>query len=165
MIVLQDTGRTALAKALAAMPAYFAWGRGNGAWQEPPAVPTTGAMQNEIGRCLVTVKEFVTPATADDYTYTVPGADVGLLLYYKKSAVPTPWLYVQANFGFFDADGETVRECALYFGTTVKPDTPPGHRYINAAQVETPGDMYCLEYRKPDPRERKQVAEFIVLPL
>lgn len=165
MIVLQDTGRTALAKALAAMPAYFAWGRGDGAWQNPPAVPTDGQMVSEIGRSLVTVKEFVTPATEADYDYMAPEGVGDNILYYKKSAVPTPWLYLQANFGFFDADTETVRECALFFGTTVTPDTPAGHRYISAAQVATPGDMYTLEYRMPSPRERKQETEYLILPL
>ncbi len=165
MYVLQDPGRIALAKMLAATPAYFAWGRGDGAWQVPPAVPTAGQMLDEIGRSLVTAKEYVVPATEADYDYMAPeGAGDGVL-YYKKSAAPSPWLYVQANFSFFDADGETVRECALFFGTTVTPDTPAGHRYISVAQVATPGDMYALQYRKPAPRERKQETEYLILPL
>ena len=165
MIVLQDTGRIALAKALAAMPAYFAWGRGDGAWQGPPAVPIAGQMRDEIGRSLATIVEYVVPATEADYDYMAPEGVGDNILYYKKSAQPSQWLYLQANFGFFDADGETVRECALFFGTTVTPDTPPGHRYITAGQVATPGDMYTMEYRKPSPRERKQETEFLILPL
>ena len=168
MIAMQDEGRTALAMALETMPSYFAWGRGDGAWQEPPAIPTVGGpLLDEIGRSLVTVKQFVEPTTADDPTYfcTAPEGVGENILYYKKSDVPTKWLYLRADFGYFDADGETVREVALFVGATVKPDTPPGHRYIPASQVANRGQRLTLEYRRPSPRERKEEEEYLVITL
>ena len=168
MIAMQDEGRTALAMALEAMPSYFAWGRGDGVWQNPPAMPTNGGpLIDEIGRSLVTLKQYVEPTTADDPTYfcTVPEGPNDNLLYYKKSDVPTKWLYVRSEFGYFDADGETVREVALFIGATVTPDTPPGHRYIPFSQVANPGYRLTLEYRRPSPRERKEEAEYLVLTL
>ena len=40
MQTLQDAGRIALAKSLAAMAVHIAWGRGDGAWTAPPANPS-----------------------------------------------------------------------------------------------------------------------------
>lgn len=162
--VLQDAGRIALAKALAAMPAHFAWGRGDGAWGAPPAVPSDRtALLNEVGRRLATTVRFVLPAAAADYDVEIgQGAEKK---YYKFSADPTPWLYLRAEFSTDDALGEDIRECGLFFGTQAKADVPAGLRYLTPAQLQDPGFIYHLTFRSKNTREGQKANEEAVLPL
>ena len=68
MAVLQDQGRTALARAIAAQSLYLAWGRGLPAWDAvPEAEPTTAAaLVDEIGRRQVTAVQYVEPDVAGE---------------------------------------------------------------------------------------------------
>lgn len=161
MQILQDAGRIALARALAAQTAFIAWGRGDGAWTAAPATPSNRtALLDEIGRRQAVVG-YVTPATSEDYDVELPGA-----VFYKVSTEPTPYLHVRATFGFGDAVGETVRESGVFFGTVPGAGVPPGQRYLLPADVATPGDLYSLELRPPSARSgtTKSVEE-VVIPL
>lgn len=162
MQVLQDAGRIALAQALAAMPVYIAWGRGDGAWTVPPATPSNRtALLDEIGRRKVVDVAYALPASAADYDVELPGN-----IYYKRSVEPTPYLLLATTFGFEEAVGETVRECAVFFGTTTAVGVPAGQRYLEPADIATPGAMYSLEYRAPTPRSgTTKATEEIVIPL
>lgn len=162
MQTLQDAGRIALAKSLAAMPVHIAWGRGDGAWPAPPATPADRTtLLDEIGRRTVVDVGYAVPGTAQDHDIEMPGQ-----VYYKTSPVPTPFLLLRTTFGFGDAQGETVRECGVFFGTVAKAGVPPGQRYLTPAEVENPGTVYCLEYRSPVLRSgTTKATEEIVIPL
>ncbi|RYF02240.1 MAG: hypothetical protein EOO32_00650 [Comamonadaceae bacterium] len=159
MAVLQDKGREALARAIAAQTIHLAWGRGLPAWDgAPDAEPTTATgLVDEIGRRLVTAVQFVQPDAAG--AIELPDGSR-----YATSAQPTKWLHVQWTFDFADAAGEQVRELGIFVGGTVVAGLPPGQRYFPAAQVATPGDLYCLERipvftRNPGVR---QVQEYVL---
>lgn len=159
--VLQDAGRIALAKALAAMPAHFAWGRGDGAWQAPPAVPSNRTtLLAEVGRRLATIVRYVVPATEADFDVEMDAKQ-----FYKLSADPTPYLYLRAEFSTDDALNEEIRECGLFFGTVAKAGVPAGQRYLKPEQVQDAGFIYHLTYRSKATREGQKAYEEAVLPL
>lgn len=142
---LQTAGRIALAQSVAAQPIHIAWGRGDGQWTQAPGEPDNAtALTDEFGRRLVTQIGYVTPASADDYDIAMPGGD-----YYKRSADPTCWLYLNCQFDFSDGLNETIREVGVFVGGTAKTSVPPGQRYLTPEQIETPGQLYCLAYRAP----------------
>ncbi|MDH1827011.1 MULTISPECIES: hypothetical protein [Delftia] len=162
MQTLQDAGRIALAKSLAAMPCHIAWGRGDGQWQVAPANPTDRtALRDEIGRRTVVDVGYARPGTLADHDIELPGP-----IYYKTSAEPTPYLVLRTTFAFADAEGETVRECGVFFGTVAKPEVPAGKRYLTPGEIENPGTVYCLENRPPVLRSgTTKATEEIVIPL
>ena len=159
MAVLQDQGRTALARAIAAQSLYLAWGRGLPAWDAvPEAEPTTAsALVDEIGRRQVTAVQYVAPNVAGEIE--LPDASR-----YTTSATPTKWLHVRWIFDFADAAGEAVRELGIFVGGTVVAGLPAGQRYFTAAQVDNPGDLYCLERIPKFTRNAgvRQVQEFVL---
>lgn len=159
MAVLQDKGRTALARAIAAQSIFLAWGRGLPAWDaEPAAEPTTAAaLADEIGRRQVTAVQYVQPDAAGEIE--LPDGTR-----YTVSATPTKWLHVRWTFDFADAAGEDVRELGIFVGGTVVDGLPPGQRYFTAAQVATPGDLYCLEHLPKFTRNAgvRQVQEYVL---
>lgn len=144
MAVLQDKGRTALARAIAAQSIYLAWGRGMPAWDAAPQPEpsTASALVDEIGRRVVTAVQYVQP-DADGAIELPDGSR------YAPAAQPTKWLHVQWTFDFADAAGEKVRELGIFVGGTVVAGLPAGQRYFTAAQVVEPGYLYCLERVQP----------------
>ena len=159
MAVLQDKGRTALARAIAAQSIFLAWGRGLPAWDAAPAAePTTAAaLVDEIGRRQVTAVQYVQPDAAGEIE--LPDGTR-----YTVSATPTKWLHVRWTFDCADAAGEDVRELGIFVGGTVVDGLPPGQRYFTAAQVATPGDLYCLEQLPKFTRNAgvRQVQEYVL---
>lgn len=162
MQVLQKNGRKLLAKALGAMAAHVAWGRGDGAWTDPPATPDEQtALMNEIGRRLATEVAYVVPTTAEESEIDLPNGR-----YYKRSAEPSAFLYVRATFSFEEAQGEHVRECGVFFGTVPKANVPVGQRYLTPDQIQDAGEIYSLEYRSAVLRDGGVKGhEEIVIPL
>ena len=162
MQVLQQNGRKLLAKALMAMPVHVAWGRGDGAWNNAPATPSEQvALLDEIGRRLATEVAYVVPATEAESEIEMPGAQ-----HYKRSAEPSAFLYVRATFSFEEAQGETVRECGVFFGSVALAAVPAGQRYLTPDQLWSVGEMYSLEYRSPVLRSGTVKGhEEIVIPL
>ena len=159
MAVLQDTGRIALAKALAAQPLYMAYGRGNPAWDDAPEPePSTATrLVDEIGRRIVTAVQFVVPD--DDGEIELPDGSR-----YTSSAQPAKWLHARWTFDYQDAAGETVRELAVFIGGEMIAGLPPGQRYFTAAQVKDPGALYTLERVDKFVRSgsTRQVQEFVL---
>lgn len=159
MAVLQDQGRTALARAIAAQSIYLAWGRGDAAWDSTPvAEPTTATvLLDEIGRRQVTAVQYVEPDPAGEIE--LPDTSR-----YTARATPTKWLHVRWTFDFADAAGEDVRELGIFVGGTVVAGLPAGQRYFTAAQVDQPGDLYCLEHIPKFTRNAgvRQVQEYVL---
>ncbi|MDA1840337.1 hypothetical protein PDJ96_27040, partial [Bacillus cereus group sp. BY17LC] len=119
MAVLQQAGRIALAKAVAAQTIHIAWGRGLPAWDAAPEPEpiTANALVDEIGRRLVTEVRFARPD--DNGEIELPSG-----ARYSVSDTPTTFVYLRAAFGFDDAKGEDVREMGVFFGTQVATDVP-----------------------------------------
>ena len=160
MPVLQQSGRIALAKAVAARAIYIALGRGDPAWDTSPMPEPTGstALVDEIGRRLVTDIAFVQPDP--DGEIELPNQDK-----YAVVDQPTPWLLLRATFNFEDAQGQTVREAGVFFDPLIAPGVPPGQRWVLAAEVLAPGDLYTLERRAADYRSGSvRAVEEIILP-
>lgn len=159
MAVLQDRGRIALARAIAAQPLYLAWGRGLPAWDiaiEPE--PTDAqALVDEIGRRLITAVQYVVPHPEGEIE--LPDGSR-----YTASAAPSKWLHARWTFDYADAAGETVRELGVFVGGAMQEGLPAGQRYFIAAQVVTPGDLYTLERFESFTRSAstRQVQEFVL---
>ncbi len=160
MAVLQNIGRIALAKAVAAQTIHIAWGRGLPGWDDiPQPEPTTAlGLVDEICRRLVTEVLYVKPDDAGDIELP-SGAR------YSVSAEPTTYLLLRCTFGFTDAQGETVREMGVFFGTVAKPGVPEGQRLLLPGDIAQAGEIYTLEHRVANVRTGStRTLEEIILP-
>lgn len=139
MAVLQDSGRIALARAVADQPIHLAWGRGLPEWDAVPVPEPTiaTALVDEIGRRTATQIGYVLPA-AEGEIEMVSGR-------YTLSDLPTKWLYVRFTFDFADAEGQTIRELGLFLGARPAAGLPAGQRYFTPTQLSQPGQLYALE--------------------
>lgn len=158
MAVLQNTGRTALARAIAEQPIHLAWGRGAPIWDaDPEPEPTSAAaLLDEIGRRTATQVGYVVPDAAGEIEM-VSGR-------YKLSATPTRWVYVRFTFDFGDAEGETVRELGIFVGSKAAAGLPAGQRYFTPAQLADAGELYALERLPKFTRNGavRQVFEYVL---
>ena len=159
MAVLQNQGRTALARAIASQSLYLAWGRGQPTWDDnPEPEPTTAtALVDEIGRRLATAVQYVVPDPMGEIE--LPDGSR-----YTTSPQPSKWLHVRWTFDYADAAGETVRELGIFVGGTTAAGLPAGQRYFTAAEVATPGDLYTLERLPKFTRNAavRQVQEYVL---
>ncbi|PZP30443.1 MAG: hypothetical protein DI603_15070 [Roseateles depolymerans] len=158
MAVLQNTGRIALARAIASQSIHLAWGRGDPAWDaQPQPEPTDAtALADEIGRRIATQVGYARP-DANGEIEMVSGR-------YTQSAQPTKWLYVRFTFDFGDAELQTVRELGIFVGTQPAAGVPPGQRYLTPDQVAVAGDLYALERLPKFTRNGavRQVFEYVL---
>lgn len=159
MATLQDSGRIALAKAIAAQPLYMAYGRGLPAWDatHEPEPTTATTLVDEIGRRLVTAVQYVVPHAGGEIE--LPDGSR-----YTASAQPSKWLHARWTFDYADAAGETVREISVFIGGAMQAGLPAGQRYFDAAQVAQPGDLYTMERVAAFVRSAstRQVQEFVL---
>ena len=159
MATLQDDGRTALAMAMAAQPVHLAWGRGLPAWDAvaEPEPSNASTLVDEVGRRLATFVGYVQPDPAGEIE--LPSGSR-----YRISAQPTTYLMLRATFGFTDAQGEDVREMAVFFGTQAQPEVPAGQRWLLPPDIAHPGQIYTLERRTAVYRSgaTRQVEEIIL---
>ena len=159
MAVLQNQGRTALARAIASQSLYLAWGRGLPAWDANPEPEPTNAtaLVDEIGRRLATAVQYVVPDPMGEIE--LPDGSR-----YTTSPQPSKWLHVRWTFDYADAAGETVRELGIFVGGTTAAGLPAGQRYFTAAQVATSGDLYTLERLPKFTRNAavRQVQEYVL---
>lgn len=158
MASLQRAGRILLAKEFATLPIFLGWGSGNAAWDTtPPAEPTTAAaLVAELGR-----------RKAQTVTYAVASATGTVELSsgrYNLSATPTDLVYLKFVFDFNDAAGQTIRELGIFAGTTIKSTVLATQTYYAPTDLQTPGDLYAVEYVKAFPRVNtvRQVFEYVL---
>lgn len=158
MAVLQNSGRIALARAIAQQPIHLAWGRGTPAWDADPQPEPTNAttLVDEIGRRSVTQVGYVLPAV-DGEIEMVSGR-------YTLSENPTQWVYVRFTFDFADAEGETIRELGIFIGSQPVAGLPAGQRYLTPAQLANAGELYALERLAKFTRNGavRQVFEYVL---
>jgi hypothetical protein len=171
MAILTQSGRTAMAAALATRPIHLAWGTGDPEWDKPawerdPAdviasIESTldTALVNEIGRRTLTLWQFV--IEDENGAITVNDVDDPTI---KKTFSPSPnneptnHLYLLFNFDFLDAPSATIREIGIFLNTVTDPDLPPGQRYFTPDQIVDPGILLALEHlpffnRQPSVRQ------------
>lgn len=160
MATLTNSGRAALAAALASQPLHFAWGSGLPAWDAAPVVEavTDTALVNEIGRRLVTDVKFVSEDPAGEIV--VPTGR------YTVSATPTRHLLIRIAYDFSDAPASVIREVALFAGTVTQAGLPAGQRYFEPGQITSPGTLVSLERSTPinrSPATRETFEHVITL--
>lgn len=161
MATLQQSGRIALALALAAMPIHIAIGRGLSVWANnpPPESDTEAALVDEIGRRLVA-----------DVAYCAPDPDGDIQLEsgerYTRTLTPTAYVHIRCPFDYTDAAGESIREMAVTVGATTDPALPAGQRWFTGAQVTNPGSIYLIARFPPVVRsDGLRLIEEVVIPL
>ena len=140
MAILTNSGRAAAAMAVKSQPIHMAWGSGDPDWDATPSpeAATATALLNEIGRRRSTQVIFCEPDPAGELV--VPTGR------FKASDVPTKYLYMRFAFDFTDAPASTIREIAVFIGSTAKPAVPAGQEYLVPSDVLDPGMMLALEH-------------------
>lgn len=139
MAILTTSGRTALAAAAVAQPLHLAWGTGSASWDATPvAEPVTAtALVAEVGRRASTFVGYCTPSTTGDII--VPTGR------FASSDTPTNNIYLRFNFDFSDAPTATIREAAVFMGTTTVSGLPAGQKYFLPAQIQSQGILLAIE--------------------
>ena len=122
------------------------------------AAEETGAqaLMAEIGRRVVEERHFVEPDPEGEIV--VPTGR------FRMVAGPSNHLFLRVRFDFEDAAGTTVREQALFVGTELVPDLPPGQRYVLPEAVMNPGILLVLQHAAPIVRHAatRETFEFVV---
>ena len=159
MAILPRTGRAAIAKALKAIPAYLAWGTGDGAWDAssvPAENPDATGLMAEIGRRLASSIEYVVPDAAGPIDIAGAGT-------FSVTSTPTRHLLYTFRFDFGDAPSATIREIGLFINCITNPGLPPGQMYFTPDQIVGPGDLLQLENRVPITRSTGSRETFQLL--
>lgn len=114
------------------------------------------ALMAEIGRRLVEERHFVEPDPEGEIV--VPTGRFHVV------AGPSNHLFLRVRFDFEDAAGTTVREQALFVGTEIDPDLPPGQRYVPPQALREPGILLVLQHSAPIVRHAatRETFEFVV---
>ncbi|MCL2829426.1 MAG: hypothetical protein FWD77_01660 [Betaproteobacteria bacterium] len=166
MAIKTRIGRAADAEAIRGCTWFFAWGRGDPAWDalapEPRREdfstfeewrsacrawrdtcaiaaerPDATGLIDEIGRRLISPPEFVTPDEAGDIL-------IGDMAF-SRSAQKTNYLLARCTFSPGEGVGEKIREVGIFVNGLVDPGCPPGQRYFLPHEIVAPGDLYLLE--------------------
>lgn len=169
MAILTESGRAAMAKAIAAQAIHLAWGIGGNDWDTatpPPESVGAIALAAEVGRRSVTSVQYVTPDDNGDVVVPVFGPSAGAgRRRFRVVEGPTPHLYMRFNFEFEDAPASEIRELAVFTGTVIKDGLPVGQRYFEPADILDAGIMLAVEnlrekiIRSPNSR---QAFEFVL---
>ena len=127
------------------------------------------ALVNELGRRLPAVVGYVTPDDTGSIIIPIGQDGQGNVRYARYTQVdgPSAWLYVRCNFDNADASNADIREMAIFGGTLVKPDLPPGQQYFTPGQIDDPGFMVVMEIVRPSFNRSPSVRESyeFVLPI
>jgi hypothetical protein len=163
-----------MASALVEQPLHIAWGSGDPAWDdlldaELPALSGATALVSELGRRTPVSVGFVEPDEAGSIVIPIGLASGGVVQYarYSQVSYTTPYLYVRCNFDNGDAQNMTIREMAMFGGTVVKPDLPPGQQYFTPDDLQDAGLLIAVEIMRPSFARSPSVRESyeFVLPI
>jgi hypothetical protein len=174
LATLTVSGRAAIAKAIAAQTLHFAWGMGQAGWDEDPdrkhlkeILIHKTALDQEIGRRLVTFVGFVTPDDEGDITVPIGRQSDGSVeqARYLSSEAPTPYLYLRVNFDYDDANDQIIREVAVFLAGQAREDLPPGQRYFRPNELADPGRLLAIQRLDPVIKRSpavRQTFEFVL---
>lgn len=140
MAILTSSGRSAAAAAIKERSIHMAWGGGSPLWDVKPESESADAvaLTDEVGRRRVTSAQFCLPDPQGELV--VPTGR------FTVSAVPTKYLYLRFSFDFADAPASTIREVAVFSGTTPTVETPVGQDYIIPSEILDPGLLLVIEH-------------------
>lgn len=137
----QTAGRAETARLVSTQPIHIAWGTGKAAWDTTPEPEPTDdtALIAEVGRRAATEVGFVLPD--DNGPIETPQGN------FKKSDVPTRWLYIRVLFAFDEASDKRIRELGIFVGTKTKAGLPAGQKYFKPDELEAggAGQLYLLD--------------------
>lgn len=174
LATLTTSGRAAIAKAISTQVLHLAWGFGELHWDDDPdqshlkeILIAKTALNNEVGRRLVTFVGFVTPDDAGDITVPIGRQSDGTaeVARYLSCPDPTPYLYLRVNFDYDDANDQIIREVAVIMGTAVKDDLPAGQRYFTPVDLADPGQLLAIQRLDPVIKRSpavRQTFEFVL---
>ena len=139
MAILTNSGRIAIAQSVVSRPLHCAWGSGSASWDTTPVQETISetALVAEVGRRLVSQVKYVTPDAAG--TIIVPTGT------FSESVNPTKHVYMKFLFDYADAPTTTIREAAVFVGTTTNPALPAGQMYFNPAVIVSAGTLLVIQ--------------------
>lgn len=138
--ILPDSGRAAIAAAMQPNSFMIAVGRGLAAWDAVPVpVPNNiAALTDEVAWHRSRGVDYVTPDAAG--IYATPGGGT-----WSVSVTPTRYLMVRFKLDFADLTGETLREAAVYLGTTVAGSVPAGQFLVDPADITDKGTLFLAD--------------------
>lgn len=139
MSIFVQSAATAVAQAVKAAGVWVAWGNGDPGWDAAP-VPEpvdASALVAERGRRRSSVIDYVVPDASGDIV--LPQGSFSI------SPTPTNQLYIRTNFAATEEVGQSIREAAVFIGTTLVGGLPVGQDYFVPANIATPGTMLILE--------------------
>ena len=174
LATLTQTGRAAIALAMASRPLHLAWGSGDPAWDAEnaslPSLATATALVAEVGRRTPTNIGFVTPDEAGDIVIPVSVGAEGAVQearYRLVAGGPTPYLYVRTAYDYGDASNVIIREMGLFMDTGFVEGLPPGQRYFVPADIKNPGLLLAAQIITPPINRSPSVRQTIefVLPI
>lgn len=144
--LLTQSGQAWLASLVVGFDAHLAWGSGDPTWStNPDLIPAppldATSLVAEIGRRQATTVAYCTPD--EDGPIETPDGN------YTTSGSPTPWLYFRFSFETNEAVGSTIREWAIFLGTTKMPGVAAGKFYLTPAEVDDPGNLLVIERGAP----------------
>lgn len=165
MALLTEQGRIRLAKEVAKLPIYMAWGAGDPALSTDEWVRQTNAeaeyLMAPVGILAVTEKCFVVN-TKDENKAEI---DVDTGLFFRsphQGSTPTKHLYLKFQFDFDHAQGQTIRELGVYVGTELA--NKPLYVDLKQTALKDLGDLMLLEHRRPIHRDVgvRETFEFVI---
>jgi hypothetical protein len=153
MAILTQSGRAAIAAALAERPIHLAWGTGTPDWdaegEQDGEVETVTAttLVNEIGRRKITSWQFVVPDDEGEIIVNDPADPTDKQKFSPSPEnAPTNHLFLSFKFDFDDAPAATIREIGVFTDTITDPDLPPGQMYFEPADIVDPGILLAVEH-------------------
>lgn len=143
MAILTNTGRVAMAKAIASRPIHGAWGTGGAEWgvTPPPESTDSTALVAEVGR-----------REAAEVGFALPDENGEIIVSngrFTRSATPTRYLYISLKYDFNDAPDKVIRELGVFVDSEFAAGLPAGQKYFTPEQVVDGGILLHLEHRQP----------------
>ena len=154
LATLTNTGRAAIARAIAGRPLHLAWGAGDPAWDAEdatlPSLVDATALTAEVGRRLATAVGYVEPDEEGDIVIPVAtGSGTATNKRYRQVTGPTAYLYIRVNFNFEDASSTIIREVGVFMDTVPAQGLPEGQRYFTPGEISDPGLLLAAEILTP----------------
>lgn len=136
MAVFCVGGRVVAAQLLHAQTWFMGVGSGDAAWDTTLVQPSPSLadLVAKVGVMRCREVAYVTPDDAGDISMS-DGSK------FKRSDDPTRYLYLYFKLDLADADGNTLRETGIYYGTEIAGSIPGGQYYIDDADVTEWGTL------------------------
>jgi hypothetical protein len=139
-ITLVNDGRISFAVGFLNETLHLAWGSGVADWDDPaifPAGPPTPtapdtALENEIGRRVVTIGTYVEPDAGGEIVFPD--------MRFAISTTPTRRIYIRTTFLKTEEPTVTIREVGLFMGT----ESSSSDDYLLPGDIDDPGRLVIL---------------------